>query len=77
MTESSTRNDLIRYVYQEMSETESENFEKVLRNDDAYMQEYIDLLSTIDQMDQLFVEPSEKVVRAIKQTAKSPGLERV
>ncbi|HLT08621.1 MAG TPA: hypothetical protein VK014_13910 [Cyclobacteriaceae bacterium] len=77
MTKYFTQSDLIRYVYQEMSEFEMEKLVQALHEDDDLMQEYIDLLSTVEQLDQLILEPSDNVIKAIKETAKSSGLERV
>jgi len=72
-----TPNDLLRYIYQEMSEVEQELLMQALHSDDSLMQEYVEMLSTIEQMDQIQLQPSEKVVQAIKSRAQSTGLERV
>ncbi|SMD42127.1 MULTISPECIES: hypothetical protein [Aquiflexum] len=77
MTKSFTPNDLLRYIYQEMSEGENELFVQALRGNDTLMQDYLEMLSTIGQLDQLILEPSEKVVKAILRRAKSTGLEKV
>jgi hypothetical protein len=77
MTKSFTPNDLLRYIYQEMSEGENELFVQALRGNDTLMQDYLEMLSTIGQLDQLILEPSEKVVKAILKRAKSTGLEKV
>lgn len=77
MTKSFTPNDLLRYIYQEMSEGENELFVQALRGNDTLMQDYLEMLSTIGQLDQLILEPSEKVVKAILRRTKSTGLEKV
>jgi hypothetical protein len=77
MTKPFTPNDLVRYVYQEMSEGENEQLVQALREDGSLMQEYLDLLSTIEQLDELILEPSEKVVKGILRNAKSTGLEKI
>jgi hypothetical protein len=77
MTKSFTPNDLLRYIYQEMSEGENELFVQALRGNDTLMQDYLEMLSTIGQLDQLILEPSDKVVKAILRRAKSTGLEKV
>lgn len=77
MTKSFTPNDLLRYIYQEMSEGENELFVQALRGNETLMQDYLEMLSTIGQLDQLILEPSEKVVKAILRRAKSTGLEKV
>ncbi len=60
-----------------MPEVEQELLVQALHSDDSLMQEYIEMLSTIEQMDQIQLQPSEKVVQAIKSRAQSTGLERV
>ncbi|WP_026956202.1 hypothetical protein [Algoriphagus vanfongensis] len=77
MTKLFTPNDLIRYVYQEMPEVEQELLMQALRSDEKLMQEYVELLSAIEQLDQIQLQPSEKVVKAIKLKAKSTGLQKV
>jgi hypothetical protein len=77
MTKSFTPNDLLRYIYQEMSEGENELFVQALRGNDTLMQDYLEMLSTIGQLDQLILQPSDKVVKAILRRAKSTGLEKV
>ncbi|MBN3584771.1 hypothetical protein JYB64_20435 [Algoriphagus aestuarii] len=72
-----TPNDLIRYIYQEMTEVEQEKLVQALHQDESLMQEYVEMLSTLEQLDQIQLQPSEKVVNAIKSKAKSTGLERV
>lgn len=72
-----TPNDLLKYIYQEMSEVEQELLVQALHSDDSLMQEYVEMLSTIEQMDQIQLQPSEKVVQAIKSRAQSTGLQRV
>ncbi|MEX2593012.1 MAG: hypothetical protein WD426_09555 [Anditalea sp.] len=77
MTECFTPSDLIRYVYQEMNEAENERIVQALHKDESLMQEYLDMLSTLEQLDHLILQPSDNVVRAIKKRSKSSGLEKV
>ena len=72
-----TPNDLVRYIYQEMPEVEQELLMQALQSDDALMQDYLEMLSTKEQLDQVRLQPSEKIVKAIKQMAHSTGLEKV
>jgi lipase chaperone LimK len=72
-----TPNDLIRYIYQEMNEVEQDLLVQALHSDESLMQEYVDMLSTLDQLEQIQLSPSEKVVKAIKLRAQSTGLQRV
>lgn len=72
-----TPNDLIRYIYQEMSEVEQDLLVQALHSDESLMQEYVEMLSTLDQLELIQLSPSEKVVKAIKFRAKSTGLQKV
>ncbi len=77
MTKQFTPNDLVRYIYQEMPEVEQELLMQALHSDPPLMQEYVEMLSAIEQLDQIQLQPSERVVKAIKQKAKSTGLQKV
>lgn len=77
MIKSFTPNDLMRYFYQEMPEVEQELLMQALQSDDALMQEYVELLSTVEFLEQVRLQPSEKVVNAIKKMAHSTGLQKV
>ena len=67
----------MRYFYQEMPEVEQELLMQALQSDDALMQEYVELLSTVEFLEQVRLQPSEKVVNAIKKMAHSTGLQKV
>ncbi|WP_026952974.1 hypothetical protein [Algoriphagus mannitolivorans] len=77
MTKPFTPNDLVRYIYQEMPEVEQELLMQALHSDESLMQEYVEMLSTIEQLNQVRLTPSEKVVHAIKSLAHSTGLQKV
>lgn len=78
MTKSFTQNDLVRYLYQEMPPSESEEFTQALQICPSLMQEYMDMLESVDRLNQLFQEPSNRVTERIKGFAGSPrGLEKV
>jgi ABC-type dipeptide/oligopeptide/nickel transport system permease component len=77
MTKPFTPNDLVRYIYQEMPEVEQELLMQALHSDEQLMQEYVEMLSAIELLDQIQLQPSERVVKAIKQKAKSTGLQKV
>lgn len=76
MTKIFTPNDLVRYIYQEMSEGENELLVQALHQDDSLMEDYLQLLSMIEKLDQIILHPSKKVVNAILRKAKSTGLQR-
>jgi len=71
-----TPNDLIRYIYQEMNEVEQDLLVQALHSDESLMQEYVEMLSTLDQREQLQLSPSEKVEKAFKLKAHSTGLQK-
>ncbi|AWW30618.1 hypothetical protein DN752_11060 [Echinicola strongylocentroti] len=78
MTKYFTPNEqLIKYLYQEMSDEESEGFEQLLQIDDRLMQDYLDAIDMLGRLNDEMMEPSEKTVVAIKRKAKSSGLEKV
>jgi len=77
MTECFTPNDLVRYLYREMDEEESEQLVQALHSDEILMQQYLDMLGTMEKLDVLIVQPSEGIIRSIKQRSKSPGVEKV
>lgn len=72
-----TPNDLVRYIYREMPEVEQELLMQALRGDESLMQEYVEMLSTIEQLNQVRLQPSDRVVKAIKEMAHSTGLQKV
>jgi ABC-type dipeptide/oligopeptide/nickel transport system permease component len=77
MTKPFTPNDLIKYIYREMPEEEQELLMQALHSDDSLMQEYLEMLSAVEQLNQVSLIPSEKVVLAIKKMAHSTGLQKV
>jgi hypothetical protein len=60
-----------------MSEVEKDLLVQALQSDETLMQEYVEMLSTLDQLEQIQLSPSEKVVKAIKKSAQSTGLQKV
>ena len=77
MTKYFTQSDLIRYIYQEMDDVEIDGLVQALHQDENLMQEYLEMLSTVEQLDQLILEPSESVTRVIKKRSKASGVEKV
>jgi hypothetical protein len=60
-----------------MNEVEQDLLVQALHSDEPLMQEYVEILSTLDQLELIQLSPSEKVVKAIKLRAQSTGLQRV
>jgi hypothetical protein len=77
MTKQFTHNDLISYIYQEMTEAKQELLMQALHSEESLMEEYLQMLSTIEQLEQVCLQPSVKVVKAIKAMAHSTGLQKV
>jgi hypothetical protein len=75
MIKSFTPNDLVSYIYQELNDDESYLITQALHSDDDLMQEYIDMKDAFEILDQVFIQPSDNVVKAIKRKAKTSGLE--
>ena len=67
----------MRYLYQEMPEVEQELLMQALRSEEALMHEYVEMLSTLEYLEQINLQPSEKVVETIKKMAKTSRLQRV
>jgi len=77
MTKSFTPNDLVRYIYQEMNEEENESLVQALQENEFLMQDYIEMLSTIDQLNELRLIPSDKTTKAVMSAASHLNLENV
>ncbi|MEY4875423.1 MAG: hypothetical protein RL708_572 [Bacteroidota bacterium] len=52
MLKNYTSNDLVRYIYSETSETENSEIRNQLNNNDAYKNEYLELLKGFARMPQ-------------------------
>ena len=77
MTECFTQSDLIRYIYQEMDEVEMERLVQAMHADESLMQDYLDMLNTMEHLNYLILQPSENVVRRIKRKSRPSGVEKV
>lgn len=77
MTGCFTQSDLIRYIYQEMDENEIEDLVQALHSNESLMQDYLDMLSTMEHLDYLLLEPSDNVVKRIKKRSKPSGVQKV
>ena len=63
MTKTFTQNDLIRYIYDETSQVESEEIQHALLCDDTLQEEYKSLSSTKSMLDEL-IETSPSSLRS-------------
>jgi hypothetical protein len=72
-----TPNDVIRYFYNETSQTENKELEKALLLDSDLMEVYEQLLNLGGLMNKIHEEPSQKVVDNILNYSKSQNLDSV
>jgi len=72
-----TPNDVIRYFYNETSQTENKELEKALLLDSDLMEVYEQLLNLGGLMNKIQEEPSQKVVDTILKYSKSQNLDSV
>ena len=65
MTKTFTENDLVRFLYNELSKSESEEIERAILTDEE-LQEQINKLKTLQQdMDNLRLSPSKRTIGKI------------
>ena len=71
MTKTFTHDDLIRYIYSDVTETEKTEIEQALTCETELLDEYHKLLAVIKEIDKVEIEPSEKTVQKILNYSKS------
>ena len=76
MTKTFTQNDLIRFIYQETTEEETQEISRVLSFDPELQLHYRELLLVKNNMDKAQLEPSPVVVENILRYAHSLGVEQ-
>ena len=74
MTKTFTRNDLIRYIYQETTESEKNEIEQELLLDNKLFEEYKNLAEVSMELDRVDLSPSEKSIKKILNFSKSINL---
>jgi hypothetical protein len=77
MTKTFTRNDLIRYIYHETTESEKEEIEQELLFNNKLFEKYKDLAEVSMELDRVELSPSEKVVNKILNFSKTINLHSV
>lgn len=65
-----TRNKTIKYLYQEMSEPEKEEFVPVLFQNEELEEEFCELLNVKEQLDQIELSPSKNCIQNILEFAR-------
>ena len=74
MTKTFTRNDLIRYIYHETTESEKKEIEQKLLLDNHLFEKYKDLAEVSMELDRVELSPSEKVINKILNFSKNINL---
>ena len=74
MTKTFTRNDLIRYIYQETTEREKQEIEQALLLDNKLFEEYKNLAEVSMELDRVELSPSEKTINKILNFSKTINL---
>ncbi len=65
MTQTFTANDVVRYLYQEVSDTESNGFACLLATDSEFRTLYVEMLAAKKLVEQVNLEPADRVVEQI------------
>jgi len=65
MTQTFTPNDVVRYLYHEVSDTESQGFACLLANDDQFRAMYREMLAAKRLVEQVNLQPGDRVVERI------------
>ena len=71
MTKTFTRNDVLRYYYNEVSKLEKNEIEEFLAGDDLLMDYYCSLLAFEQQVERAQAKPKKSTVRNILAYSKS------
>jgi len=74
MTKTFTRNDLIRYIYQETTESEKNEIEQELLLDNKLFEEYKNLAEVSMELDRIELSPSQKTINKILNFSKTINL---
>ncbi len=74
MTRTFTQDDLLKYIYGETNSRENELIEAILATDNDFQEIYRQLLETIKDIDQIRVDPSDRVIQNIINFAKEINL---
>ena len=74
MTKTFTRNDLIRYIYQETTESEKKEIEQELLLDNRLFEENKNLAEVSMELDRIELSPSQKTINKILNFSKTINL---
>lgn len=74
MIKTFTHHDLIRFIYNDLTNEEHRNVELALLCDNELMEDFKKLKSTVKALDELTLEPSKSTIEAILDYSKSTNL---
>lgn len=77
MTKTFTRNDLIRYIYNESTDREKKKIEQELLCNNKLFEEYKDLAEISMELDRFELSPSDKAVNKILEFSKSLNMHSI
>ena len=77
MTKTFTRNDLIRYIYNETTGREKKRIKQELLCNNKLFEEYKDLAEVSMKLDRFELSPSEKTINKILEFSKSLNLHSI
>lgn len=77
MTKTFTQNDVLRFFYNEVTESEKNEIEKTLLWDDSLAEFYAELLEMETLLDKIKKEPSDNCIRNILNYSKSVSVHSV
>jgi len=71
MTKTFTRNDVIRYLYDDIEDDEKQDLQNLIICDPELLQYYYSIKEVKERLDKLFEKPSEFVTQKILDYSKS------
>lgn len=74
MIKTFTHHDLIRFIYNDLTNEEHHNVELALLCDNELMEDFKKLKSTVGTLDELTFEPSKSTIEAILNYSKTTNL---
>ena len=75
MTKTFTQDDVIRFIYNETTATESHQLKQAMLCDAELQEEYKEMMTTRGQLDKSMKDPSDRVVSNIISYSKSLNLQ--
>lgn len=76
MTKVFTKNDLVRYIYQETSTKENSQIEALLATDDEFYQNYLQLLEAKESLETYQESPDKQIIENILAYSKTNNTEK-